>query len=136
MSVNHVNSMITANTNITKKLKSKLSTNKVELVIEEEDNIRFIKQELRKDILSNMLLNTHLIATQLYDLIMTDNNSSPSDPRKGDIFESLCEILLITKCISGLNYTSMMEGRLPSPLIKVSNIKRFINKSTPRWKHF
>lgn len=106
-----------------KKLKSKLLTKKVELIIEEDkNNIAFIKQVYRKDILANMLANTNLSGKELFELIMNENNSSPSNSQRGNLYESLCEILIITKCIDTLNYTNIMIGDL-SVLKQVKNIK-------------
>ena len=120
----------------TKKIKSKKE--KVELIIvdaiepcilEEEtkpkDNI-FTIQVYRKDILANMLSTASLTGKQLFELIMTDNHSSPSDSRRGDLFESLIEILIATKCIDKLHYTTILSGDLSS-LHQIKNIKQFLS---------
>lgn len=86
-----------------------------------------IKQVFRKDVLANMLSNLKLAGKLLFDLIMSDNNSSPISSRKGDLFETLCEILLVTKCICGLNYTNIMSGDLLSSVKPVKNIKTLLN---------
>jgi site-specific DNA-methyltransferase (adenine-specific) len=93
--------------------------------LKEEKNI-FINQLFRKDILSNMLSNKHLTGDELFHIIMTDNNSSPSDSRRGDLYESLCENLVLLKCIPTLNYTDIMYGDLSS-LKKVKNIKHLLS---------
>ena len=59
----------------------------------------FIKQTLRKDVLTNLLLNKHLPAPFLFDLVMNENGSNPSASRKGFIFETLSTILTIAKTI-------------------------------------
>ena len=110
----------------TKRVKSKLLTKKVELMIEDEEKSAFINQVYRKDILTNMLANTKLTGTELFHIIMSDNNSSPSDSRRGDLYETLCEILLINKCINNLSYTNIMSGDLSS-LKEVKNIKTFLS---------
>ena len=88
-----------------KKINQNLPTKKVKLVIEEETP-RFIEQKIRKDILVNMLLNTHLKGKELFELIMTDNGHLIDNPtRQGLIFEALCKIIIILKCIENINYT-------------------------------
>ena len=106
-------------------LKSKLLTKKFRLIIKDQEKWSFINQIFRKDILSNMLANTNLTGIQLFQLLMSENNSSPSHQRQGDLFESICEILLVMKCIDGLTYTSIMGGDLSS-LKQVKNIKKFL----------
>ena len=88
---------------------------------------QFIKQVFRKDILTNILLNKILSGKDLFALIMSDNNSAPSESRQGDIFESIVEIMVLMKCVKGINYTEMLEGDLSS-LNKISNGKTILNK--------
>ena len=57
----------------TKKVKSKLLTKKVELIIEDEEKNVFINQVFRKDILANMLANTKLTGKELFDMIIKEN---------------------------------------------------------------
>jgi hypothetical protein len=90
--------------------------------------VNFNKQIVRKDILMNMLANTSLSGKDLFTLIMSDNNSLPSSSRQGDLYESLCEILLVLKCIDGLHYTTITTGDLSSlkPIKTVNTL--FSNK--------
>ena len=88
---------------------------------------QFTEQIFRKDIAENMLLNTKLGGRKLYELIMSDNNSSPNDSRKGDIFETVSEILLYSRCVPTLQFTSIMSGQ-PGHLKPVSNIKVILEK--------
>jgi hypothetical protein len=79
----------------TKKVKSKLLTKKVELIIEDEEKSVFINQVFRKDILANMLANTKLTGKELFDMIMKENKELYDERRQGWIFETLCQILII-----------------------------------------
>jgi hypothetical protein len=55
----------------------------------------FTNQIFRDDILKNMLSLIHLGGKELYNIIMTDNNSSPiSERRQGWIYESVFQLLL------------------------------------------
>ena len=107
--------------------KSKLLNKKYKLIINDEEKNVFIGQVFRKDILANMLANTNLSGKELYNIIMSDINSSPSDSRRGDLYETLCEILLITKCIENINYINIMSGDLSS-LKEVKTIKTLLCK--------
>jgi len=91
-----------------------------------ENKSVFINQIFRRDVLANMLANTSLTGKELFDLIITENNSLPSDSRCGDLFETICEILVITKCIDGIKYTNIMFDDL-SALKEVKNIKTLLN---------
>ena len=88
---------------------------------------QFINQVFRKDILTNILLNQNLAGKDLFALIMSDNNSAPSESRQGFLFESIVEIMVLMKCVKGINYTEMKEGDLSS-LNKISNGKTVLNK--------
>ena len=74
-----------------------------------------------------MLVNKHLEGTALFALLISDNNSSPNESRQGDLFEAIAEILVLLKCIIGINYTQIMDGDLAS-LVVVSNAKTILNK--------
>jgi len=92
----------------------------------EDKEVIFVKQDIRKNILENILLNKNLKGEELHNLIITDNYSSPSDSRKGDIFETECEILTMLKCIPSLNFTHILSGDL-SGLKKVTNSKSILS---------
>jgi hypothetical protein len=97
----------------TKKVKSTLTTKKLLIIEDEEESSNpqvqpFFKTQVeRKDVLANMIANTKLGGIQLFELLM-ENNLGSSDSRRGDLFETICEILVILKCITGLNYTKIM----------------------------
>ena len=97
---------------------------KKKLILKEEKE--FIEQKIRKDILINLLRNIKLGGEVLFNIIMSDDNSSPSIQRQGDLYEILCEILIVTKCINKLNYTNIMVGQVSS-LKPVTNIKILLN---------
>ena len=96
----------------------------IEFVIEEEPNA-FVSQLRRKDVLANMLLNIMLGGSIMFTLLMSDNHSGPSDSRQGDLFETICEILVILKCIRGIDYTHILCGNCAS-LKQVTNIKTIL----------
>jgi hypothetical protein len=117
-------------------------TKKSKLIIEEDREINydekktipfFVDQKFRKDILHNLLNLIHLrlhqsfSLSEIFELLMTNNNSNISDSHKGFVFESIIEILIITKCFPNLHYTEIKEGVL-SELSSVTNIKKVLNK--------
>ena len=63
----------------------------------------------------------------LFELIMSDNNTSPDASRKGGLFEAIAEIMILIKCVNGINYTEILEGDL-SASHKISNCKMMLNK--------
>ena len=97
----------------------------IEFVIEEEQSA-FVSQLRRKDVLANMLLNIALGGSIMFTLLMSDNKSGPSDSRQGDLFETICEILVILKCIPEINYTHILSGDCSS-LKQVTNIKSILS---------
>ena len=108
-----------------KKSKTKITKIKItptNFIIEED----FINQINRKDVLINMLSNTHLTGAKIFELIMTDNYSSPIESRQGWLFETLCIILIITKCIIGLNYTEILDGQVQH-LKQLTNFNNLLN---------
>ncbi len=109
----------------TKKVKSKLLTKKIELIIEDEEKHVFINQVFRKDILANMLANTKLTGKELYDVIMKENKELNDERRKGWIYETLCQILIILKCIENINYTEIYHGQLQN-LKQINNINSLL----------
>ena len=109
----------------TKKVKSKLLTKKVELIIEDEEKSVFINQVFRKDILANMLANTKLTGKELFDMIMKENKELYDERRQGWIFETLCQILICLKCMENINYTEIYYGQLQN-LKQIKNIKSLL----------
>jgi hypothetical protein len=89
--------------------------------------MKFITQSKIEDVLNNILINTDLPIKELYNLILTDNNSNNSDnnSRKGFIFEAICKLLIISKCLK-INYNNILQGQLQS-LTKCKNIIDFLN---------
>jgi len=81
-----------------------------------------INQIFRDDILKNMLSLIHLGGKELYNIIMTDNNSSPiSERRQGWIYESVFQLLVVLKCVEGISYTHICDGQLQN-LNEMKNI--------------
>lgn len=121
-------------------------TKKTKLIIEEEkDNNKFkqslqlfVEQKFRKDILHNLLNLIHLgtydslSLREVFELFMTNNNPNTvcdqkESIKKGFTFESLIEILIITKCFPNLHYSELKEGKLYE-LKTLNNIKKVLNK--------
>jgi len=108
----------------TKKVKSIL-TKKIKLIIKDEEKIIFINQVFRKDVLANMLANTKLTGKELFDMIMKENKELFDERRQGWIFETLCQILIILKCIENINYTEIYDGQLQN-LKQIKNINSLL----------
>jgi site-specific DNA-methyltransferase (adenine-specific) len=118
-------------------------TKKTKLIIEDDREITptgkktiplFVYQKFRKDILHNLLNLIHsgtydsFSLREIFELLMTNNNSETiSDPQKGFIFESIIEMLIITKCFPNLHYSEIKEGKLDK-LKTLNNIKKVLNK--------
>ena len=111
----------------TKKVKSTLKglSKKVKLIIEDEEKTVFISQVFRKDILANMLANTKLTGKELFGIIMKENKELYDERRQGWIFETLCIILIILKCIENINYTELYDGQLQN-LKQIKNINSLL----------
>ena len=71
----------------------------------------FIQPEFRRNVLENIILNKHLSSKKLFQVIMFDNNMNIQDnyTRQGFVFETICQILVITKSIVGLNYIEIFN---------------------------
>ena len=83
------------------------------------------KQVTRKDVLENMLLNINLKGGKnLFDLLIKENKNS-DERRQGWIFETLCQILIILKCIENINYTEIYDGQLQN-LKQIKNINSLL----------
>lgn len=89
-------------------------------------NSNFNIQKYRKDILSNILANINLTGKEMYDLIMMENKEVIDERRQGWIFESLCQILIIMRCVQNINYSEILEGQLQN-LIQVKNVNSLLN---------
>ena len=53
------------------------------------NQLDFTTQTIRTDILFNILKNNNIKAKKLYNSLMTDNNTTDDDKRKGFIFETI-----------------------------------------------
>jgi site-specific DNA-methyltransferase (adenine-specific) len=85
----------------------------------------FINQVFRRDILVNMLANKHLKGNELFNAIIKENKELFDERREGWIFESLCQILIILKCIENINYTEIYDGQLQN-LKQIKNINSLL----------
>jgi len=90
-----------------------------------QNHCGFIKQLFRKDVLENMLRNTYLTGKKLFDFILQEDKESIDERRRGWIFETLCQILIIIKCVQNINYTELYDGQLQNLKI-VKNINTFM----------
>ena len=98
----------------TKKIKTSLLTQKYDFIIDDEGaQVSLLKnQVIRKDVLTNMLSNITLSGKDLFNLIIKENKESCDERRQGWIFETICQILVILKCIEYINYTEIYDGQL------------------------
>ena len=79
----------------------------------------------RKDVLTIMLQNTHLKSKELFDLLIKENKESCDKSRMGWLFETICQILIILKCVEHIDYTELYEGQLQC-LKKIDNINSIL----------
>jgi site-specific DNA-methyltransferase (adenine-specific) len=103
------------------KLKVKLLSKKIDIIIKDDEKRVFINQVYRKDILMNMMANTNLTGKELFDMIMKENKELHDERRQGWIFETLCQVLIVLKCIENINYTEIYDGQLQN-LKQIKNI--------------
>lgn len=90
-------------------------------------NCTFVNQVRRKDIMTNMYLNAHLPPTELFHMIMSDNYTNTHDERRqGWIFETICQILIIMKCVENIHYTELYHGQLQN-LKQIKNVVQVLN---------
>jgi hypothetical protein len=101
------------------------SMTKLEFIIEDEKKSKLMNQVYRRDILVNMLANTNLTGKELFDVIIKDNKELRDERRQGWIFETLCQILIILKCIENINYTEIYDGQLDN-LKQIKNINSLL----------
>jgi site-specific DNA-methyltransferase (adenine-specific) len=94
-------------------------------VLVEETSRNFNKQTVRKDILANLLMNRDLSAKELFKGIMNENKEINDERRQGWIFETLCQILIILKCIEHVHYTEIYDGQLQN-LKQIKNINSLL----------
>jgi hypothetical protein len=85
----------------------------------------FMVQTRRKNILSNMLKFTELTGKQLFNIIMNENSKICDLQRQGWIFENICQILILLRCIPNIHYTGVYRGQLQNMKI-LTNIKSFL----------
>jgi hypothetical protein len=91
-------------------------------------NVIFKKQVIRKDVLINMLYGMDKTGYDLFQQIMTDDNSVIviDKIRQGFLYETIWELLISLKCIEGIDYTELCDGQLQSLSIitKIDTILR------------
>ena len=102
---------------------------KKRLIIEDDDDeTQFIKQNTRKDVLNNMILNKKLPGKTLFGLIMKENNpcqDSRDESREGWLYEILWLIVIMLKCVENINYKEILGGQLDN-LKKITNINELL----------
>lgn len=86
----------------------------------------FQSQKTRKDVLTNMVAFSNMTGNESYNTIMSDNGENPDESRKGFLFETLLQILAITRCIVGIEYTTVFTGQLQN-LKPVTHIKTILD---------
>ena len=79
----------------------------------------------REDVLKSILSNIYLSGHDKFKLIM---NSTSCDSKRGYLFESICELLIITKCMKGINYNEIKSGEYPS-INSIKNVREILKKN-------
>jgi hypothetical protein len=72
-----------------------------------------------------MLRNLRIPGKDLFRLLMTDNaNTSDDFTRMGWLYETICQLMIICKCVAGLDYTEIYQGQLHNrkPVKNVLNL--------------
>ena len=87
--------------------------------------MEYSKQVKKYDILCNLLNLIKLSSSDIFNIIISDNMSNPNSQRQGAIFETLCILLQITKCIT-INYTNILVGSLNN-LKSLNNFNEVLN---------
>jgi hypothetical protein len=85
----------------------------------------FARPNIRIDVLATMLRNLRIPGKDMFRLLMTDNaNTSDDFTRMGWLYETICQIMIICKCVTGLDYTEIYEGQLHNrkPVKNVLNL--------------
>lgn len=94
----------------------------------------FVFQVTRRDVLKNMynlatsseqnmVLNK---GTAIYERIMSDNGNNPNASRQGFLFETICQMLIVLKCLVSLDYTKIMDGQ-PTALRTMDTIQQILS---------
>ena len=83
------------------------------------------KLNKRKDIVECFLKNINSNERDNFNLVM---NSTDSDSKRGFIFECICEILIITKCIEYIDYDEIQSGEYPC-ISSIKNIEEILRKN-------
>lgn len=90
-------------------------------------NDLFVRQDQRKHVLQNMMLYKHLSGISLYNLIMNEKNTNQTDTRRGLVYETICQILIIARCMDmKLNYNEIYKDQLQN-LKKIENILELLD---------
>ena len=92
-------------------------------------NVIFNKQVIRKDVLVNMLNGMDKTGNDLFQQIMTDDNSVIviDKIRQGFLYETIWELLISLNCIEGIDYTELCDGQLQSLSI-ITKINTLLRK--------
>lgn len=89
----------------------------------------FTEIKTRKDVFENMRRFLYVQnGEEVFDTIMTLNQKGADPSTQGYLFESLFEILILAKCIQGVSYTKMFQGKFSS-LIPITHAKQVLEKS-------
>lgn len=81
----------------------------------------------KKDLLQKMLDNKHLPGETLLEILLQEGKNT-SAGRKGYLYESIFQILILLKCIDNIHYTEMYDGP-PSELQKTKDLTEFLKKN-------
>ena len=83
------------------------------------------QMKTRYNLLEYLLNNTEKTSKELFTELIY-NEQKPS--RRGYVYESICELLIVTKCIKGLDYEEIKTGRYPA-IHTLKNINDILNKN-------
>lgn len=86
----------------------------------------FQQQKTRKDVLQNMIAVSTTGGKEMYNTIMSDNGETPDSSRKGFLFETVFQILAMTRCIVGIDFKTVYTGQLQN-LKAITSIKTILD---------
>ena len=95
------------------------------------ETIVYQKPETRMDIMLKLIQHSGMNVEELFSMIMEENGMNDEvyetgRSRRGNIYETLCIILILTKCFDGFNYTNVYKNFLHN-LIVVTDVQDLLN---------
>ena len=95
------------------------------------ETIVYQKPETRMDVMLKLIKHSDMNVDELFSMIMEENGDNDEvyetgRSRRGNIYETLCIILILTKCFDGLNYTNVYKNFLHN-LVVVTDVQDLLN---------